>query len=64
MAVSARLETLNIKHLDLDMKLQAEMRSPMPDTLRISDLKKQKLQLKDEISLLETTDIQAKNFMS
>jgi len=40
MAVSARLEQLSI---------QQEMRSPLPDTLRISQLKKQKLQIKDMI---------------
>jgi len=49
MAVSARLEQLSSKHLTLDMQIQQEMRSPLPDTLRISQLKKQKLQIKDEI---------------
>ena len=49
MAVSARLEQLSSKHLTLDMQIQQEMRSPLPDTLRISQLKKQKLQIKDMI---------------
>ena len=49
MAVSARLEQLSSKHLTLDMQIQQEMRSPLPDTLRISDLKRQKLQIKDTI---------------
>jgi len=44
MAVSARLEQSS-----LDMQIQQEMRSPIPDTLRISQLKKQKLQIKDMI---------------
>ena len=49
MAVSARLEQLSSKHLTLDMQIQQEMRSPLPDTLRISQLKKEKLQIKDMI---------------
>lgn len=49
MAVSARLKNLNVKHTDLDTQIQTEMRSPLPDTLRISQLKKEKLQLKDKI---------------
>jgi len=49
MAVSARLEQLSSKHTSLDMQIQQEMRSPIPDTLRISQLKKQKLQIKDMI---------------
>ena len=49
MAVSARLEQLSSKHTTLDMQIQQEMRSPLPDTLRISQLKKQKLQIKDMI---------------
>ena len=49
MAVSARLEQLSSKHLTLDMQIQQEMRSPLPDTLRIAHLKKQKLQIKDII---------------
>ena len=53
MAVSARLEQLSSKHLSLDMQIQQEMRSPLPDTLRISHLKKQKLQIKDMIKDFE-----------
>jgi len=52
MAKSARLRTLTVKHSDLDERIQTEMRSPLPDHLRISELKKQKLQLKDEIKQL------------
>lgn len=58
MAVSARLEQLSSKHTTLDMKIRQEMRSPIPDTLRISRLKKQKLHIKDTI---ENVDSNAKN---
>jgi len=50
MALSAHLEQLNSKHASLEQEIQQEMRSPMPDQLRISRLKKQKLHLKDEMA--------------
>jgi len=56
MAVSARLEQLSSKHTSLDMQIQQEMRSPLPDTLRIAHLKKQKLQIKDMIKNYGVTD--------
>lgn len=53
MAVTAHLETLHSKHTNLEEKIQAELRSPLPDTLRVSKLKRQKLQIKDTISQFE-----------
>lgn len=55
MAKSARLKTLTVKHSDLDTRIEKEMRSPLPDHLRISNLKKQKLLLKEEIKQLSAT---------
>lgn len=55
MAKSARLKTLTVRHTELDIRIEQEMRSPLPDHLQISDLKKQKLLLKDEIEQLSTT---------
>ncbi len=52
MAKSARLKTLTVKHSDLDTRIEQEMRNPLPDHLRISNLKKQKLLLKEEINQL------------
>lgn len=49
MAVTAHLETLQSKHSNLDEKIQAELRSPLPDFLRISKLKREKLQIKDTL---------------
>jgi len=54
MAVSAHLETLHTKHTSLEQKIQAELRSPMPDNLRVSQLKKEKLQIKDTITQFST----------
>lgn len=53
MALSAYLETLHTKHTEIDQKLQSELRNPLPDTLQIAHLKKQKLQLKDAIQQVE-----------
>ena len=55
MAKSARLETLTNKHSNLDVVIEQEMRRPSPDYLRISELKKQKLLLKEEISQFSAT---------
>lgn len=55
MAVSARLEQLSSKHTTLDMQIRQEMRSPIPDTLLISRLKREKLQIKDTIKSFSAT---------
>lgn len=49
MALSAYLNELNQKHARLDEKIQNEMKHPAPDTLRIVDLKKRKLQIKEKL---------------
>ncbi len=54
MAVTAHLETLHSKHTNLEQKIQAELRSPLPDNIRVSKLKKQKLQIKDTITHFST----------
>ncbi len=50
MALSAHLQELNNKHEQLDAKLQAELKHPAPDTIRVSDLKKRKYQIKQKIT--------------
>ena len=49
MAISAHLEELNNKHTQLDGRIQAELQHPAPDNVRITALKKKKLQLKEKI---------------
>jgi hypothetical protein len=49
MALSAHLNELNNKHIKLDEKIRSELKHPMPDTLRLAALKKQKLQIKEKI---------------
>ena len=52
MAVDARLRELGNRHSDLEAKIQRELRHPAHDPLHVSDLKKQKLRLKEEIHSL------------
>ena len=48
-----RLALLRMEHRDLDNAIDALARSPVSDQLQLARLKKRKLRLKDEISLLE-----------
>ena len=47
---STHQTALQSKHAVLDRRLAEEAARPMPDTLVIADLKKQKLKLKEEFS--------------
>jgi hypothetical protein len=51
--LKARLHTLRQEHRDLDAAIEALARTAAPDMLQIARLKKRKLRLKDEISLIE-----------
>lgn len=48
---SAHLSALEAKHARLDRKIATESQRPKPDALALADLKKQKLRLKEEMSL-------------
>ncbi len=49
MSMSSHLTELRKKHETLSEKIEIEQRSPGSDNLNISELKKEKLQLKQEI---------------
>jgi len=49
MSVDARVESLRMKHAELEAVLQVESRRPVPDPEFVSDIKRRKLRLKDEI---------------
>lgn len=51
--IEKHLAALKAKHAELDMKLAEEEARPLPDTLRIQELKKQKLAAKQEIEKIE-----------
>lgn len=50
MSVDARVESLRMKHAELEAVLQVESRRPVPDPEFVSDIKRRKLRLKDEIA--------------
>lgn len=54
MAVEARIRELGSRHHALDEAIQDEMRRPAVDDLRLKELKRQKLKLKEEIENLRT----------
>ncbi|HVT52154.1 MAG TPA: YdcH family protein [Dongiaceae bacterium] len=47
------LESLKIKHADLEARIADEERRPHPDDDIIHDLKKQKLRIKDTLAVME-----------
>ncbi|MBI3445057.1 MAG: YdcH family protein [Magnetospirillum sp.] len=50
MSLHDRVESLKAKHAALETAIQSETRRPLPDTSQIHDLKRKKLQIKDELS--------------
>jgi hypothetical protein len=53
MALDAHLEELSEKHRALDRKIEEELARPTSDDLKITEWKRQKLRLKDEIERLK-----------
>jgi hypothetical protein len=56
MSVHEHIEALRVKHVTLKHEIDEEIQRPHPDDLRITELKRQKLRIKDEIASLETAD--------
>lgn len=54
MALDAHVEELSVKHRNLDKLIQEEEARPSSDSLRIAELKRQKLLLKDRLARLRT----------
>ncbi len=52
MDASAHLKELRTKHASIEKKIKTELKSPNPDAIKVSTLKKQKLQLKDRMESL------------
>ncbi len=49
MVVDDRLDSLRAKHASLDQKIDDENHRPHPDDFRISEFKREKLRIKDQI---------------
>jgi hypothetical protein len=56
MALDAHIEELSGKHRALDKQIQEEMTKPSSDDIRIAELKRQKLLLKDRMTRLRSRD--------
>lgn len=52
MAVESRIRELDHRHRDLDAQIEAEARRPASDPMRIVEMKRQKLKIKEEIERL------------
>jgi hypothetical protein len=59
MSIQAHLSELERKHDVLESELAEAMAHPSTDDLRIADLKRRKLQVKDEISRIRLETPQA-----
>lgn len=55
MAVDARIRELGNRHQSLERAIQEEMSRPAADDLRLRELKRQKLRLKEEMEGLRAT---------
>jgi len=53
MSVQDRIEALREKHASLERAIDEETHRPLPNHDAITDLKRQKLRIKDEIAELE-----------
>ena len=53
MAIEARIRELDTRRHNLDQAIENEIRSPSADQIRVSELKRQKLRLKEEIEGLK-----------
>ncbi len=54
MAIKAHMETLNQRHQELEAAIAAETKAPGFDDLRVVELKRQKLKIKDQLEELRT----------
>lgn len=52
MSVTSHVEELRRKHQNLSLAVEAAERSPSPDNLNITRMKKEKMRLKEEINRL------------
>ena len=55
MTVAEHVDALRAKHATLKQAVEEENQRPHPDDLRIAELKREKLRIKDEIARLEAS---------
>jgi hypothetical protein len=52
MAIEARIRELGARHRSLELAIEDEMSRPAADATRLTELKRRKLRLKDELESL------------
>jgi len=52
MTMEDRVETLKARHARLEHEIDEEVHRPLPDTIHVTDLKRQKLRIKEQIARL------------
>ena len=55
MVVENHISELSQRHRVLDLKIEKEQSRPLIDDVKVAELKRQKLKLKDEINRLKLT---------
>ncbi len=53
MTMEDRVESLKAKHARLEQEIDSEIHRPLPDSAHLTELKRQKLKLKEEIARLQ-----------
>lgn len=52
MTVSAHINSLNTRRLEIKAEIEYEMKRPMPDFMRLTELKRKKMAVKEEIKAM------------
>lgn len=55
MSLQGRIEELSRRHRQLDAKIHSEQKRPAVDDKTLKDLKRQKLRIKEEMSMLRAS---------
>ena len=55
MSIETHVESLTLKHAEIDNIIAQEELRPFPDTIRLMQLKRKKLRIKEEMQRLEVT---------
>ncbi len=53
MSVEDHVRTLKAKHAALESRIEEECQRPLPDSMVLADLKRQKLRIKEELYKIE-----------
>jgi len=53
MAIEARIRELGVRHQSLERAIEDEVNRPVADSVRLRDLKRKKLRLKEELESLK-----------